>query len=249
MADTEKPAATPQAQTLKDKLKKMRMPVDDINKFLAYVTEERIKEAKKDANKRPVTSNTDDMLYTMAFRWFGLGLIIDGVNVVITGRSMSMVTYNGYKNKVRQSYPTAKFDVQLVREGDKFNVAKENGRVNYKHEIANAFSETAIEGAYCVISIDDRDYFEALNKKDFDEMKKGSKQSFLWDKWDSEFWLKSVIKRACKRHFYDVVKDIDKVDNEDYGLSDDAMNGVKASDDKKAAILAAHKKTDDDNAA
>lgn len=244
MTDTT-PATTGSAPvSLKDKLKKMRMPVDDINTFLAYVTEEKTKEAKKDSDKRPVTNNTDDMLYTMAYRWFKLGLVIDGVNVVITGRSMSMVTYHGYKNKVKQSYPDAKFDVQLVREGDTFSVSKKSGHIEYDHQIGDAFDdEKPIKGAYCVITIDGRDYFEALGKKDYTEMQNSSKQSFLWKKWESEFWLKSVIKRACKRHFYDVVKDIDLQDNEDYGIAEQ----VKASDDKKAAILAAHKGADNDN--
>jgi recombinational DNA repair protein RecT len=160
------------------------------------------------------------MLYTMFIKWWGLGLVIDGVNIVITGRAMSMVTYQGYKNKVRSVYPSAKFDVQLMREGDTFKVSKQSGKVEYSHDIADAFSEKPIIGAYCVISIDGRDYFEGLNRKDYEEMKKGSKQGYLWDKWDSEFWLKSVIKRACKRHFYDEIKEIDENDNGDYGQRD-----------------------------
>ena len=214
-------------ETLKERLKKKRVPVDEVNKFLAYVRgaqqQEAANKAKKADAPTPVTNNNNDMLYTMFIKWWGLGLVIDGVNIVITGKAMSMVTFHGYKNKVRQTYPTAKFDVQLVRDGDTFSVKKADGRVNYTHEIGDAFSEKEIIGAYCVISIDGRDYFEALNKKDFTEMKNASKQGYLWLKWDSEFWLKSVIKRACKRHFYDQVKAIDEIDNADYGLTDEAM--------------------------
>jgi hypothetical protein len=226
--------------TLKDKLKKMRMRVDDINKFLAYVEGERQKEraakAKKADANTPVLNNTDDMLYTMAFKFFGLGLIIDGINVVITGRAMAMVTYHGYKNKVKQTYPSAQFDVQLVREGDTFTLEKDSGKIEYKHTFGNPFEATPIIGAYVVISIDGRDYFEGLNKKDYDAMKNASKQGYLWDKWESEFWLKSVIKRACKRHFFDIVADIDTIDNEDYGIDE-----VKANDEKKQAIIEAAK--------
>lgn len=230
---------TDQPLTLKDRLKKKRVPVDDINKFFAYIAGEKHKELSKD--KKPVTNNTNDMLYTIFIKYWGLGLVIDGINVVITGRAMAMVTYHGYKNKVIQTYPSAKFDVQLVRENDEFSVSKESGNIKYSHKIADPFGSGEIKGAYCVISIDGKDYFEALNKKDYDEMKKSSKQSYLWDRWDSEFWLKSVIKRACKRHFYDIVAEIDKVDNEDYGLSDD----VKASDEKKQAIIEAAKNDND----
>jgi hypothetical protein len=229
-----------ESESLRDKLKQKRVPVAEINKFLAYVRGEQQKEATKEPNKRPVTSNNDDMLYTMFIKWWSLGMVIDGVNIVITGRAMSMVTYQGYKNKVRATYPSAKFDIQLVREGDTFSVRKESGKVEYKHEIGDAFSEKPINGAYCVISIDGRDYFEGLNKKDYEEMKKGSKQSYLWDKWDSEFWLKSVIKRACKRHFYDVVKEIDENDNAEYGQRDLAGGELLASTEEqiKAAVNA-----------
>lgn len=206
---------------LKKKLLKKKVPAADVNKFLAYVQSEKNKEAGKD--KKPVTGNTDDMLYTMFIKYYNLGLVIDGVNVVITGRSMAMVTFHGYKNKVRQSYPRARFDIQLVREGDNFVVGKETGRVKYTHDIGNPFDDKPIKGAYVLIRIGNDDYFEALSKRDYDEMKKASKQPFLWDKWPSEFWLKSVMKRACKRHFYDEVEEIDKLDNEMYGAVDDSM--------------------------
>jgi len=210
---------------LREKLKKKRVPVDDINRFLAYVMGEKQKEQGKD--KKPVTNNSDDMLYVLFVKYWNLGLVIDGVNVVITGRAMAMVTYHGYKNKVRQSYPNARFDIQLVRQGDTFKVGKDTGRVKYTHEIGNPFENTDIEGAYVLIRIGSNDYFEALNKRDYEEMRKASKQSFLWDKWESEFWLKSVMKRACKRHFYDEVKEIDKLDNELYGSADDVSADEK----------------------
>lgn len=234
--------------TLKDKLKKMRMPVGDINKFLAYVQGEKTREAAGKAKDpkayAPVTSNTDDMLYTMAFKWYGQGLVIDGVNVVVTGRGMAMVTYHGYKNKVKQVYPDATFDVQLVREGDTFSVSKESGAVVYQHNFGDPFTDKPIQGAYCVIKFGGNDYFEALNKKDFEEMKNSSKNPSTWTKWPSEFWLKSVIKRACKRHFNDVTIEIDKMDNEEYGLAE----RVKASDDKKADIIAKAQAANVDNA-
>ena len=216
-------------ETLRERLKKKRVPVADIGKFLAYERQARQAEQAavasaqrqgKNKPSTPVTDNDDDTIYTLFVKYYDMGVLIDGVNCVITGRAMAMVTFHGYKNKVRKTYPSAKFDVQLMREGDTFSVAKKSGRVEYDHAIADAFSEKPIIGAYCVITIDDNQYFEALNKKDFDNMAAGSKMSYLWAKWDSEFWLKSVIKRACKRHFYDIVEEIDKNDNEVYGQSD-----------------------------
>lgn len=233
----------PEPTKLKDKLKKMRMPVDKINQFLAYLEGERTKEraakAKKPDAYTPVSSNTDDQLYTMAFKFWGLGLVIDGINVVITGRGMALPTFHGYKNKVKQIYPDAVFDVQLVRKGDDFKVAKESGAVIYSHTIGDPFadSEPAIVGAYCVIKFGGNEYLETLNKRDYEAMRNASKNPSTWDKWPSEFWLKSVIKRACKRHFNDITIELDKIDNENFGLADE----VKASKSKKAAIIEAAK--------
>lgn len=240
-------ADTPEPTTLKEKLKKMRMPVDKINQFLAYIegekTKERAAKAKKPDAYTPVLSNTDDQLYTMAFKFWGLGLVIDGINVVITGRGMALPTFHGYKNKVKQIYPDAVFDVQLVREGDTVKFAKESGSVIYTHEIGDPFSEKAIQGAYCVIKFGGNEYLETLNKQDYTKMRDSSKNPSTWNKWESEFWLKSVIKRACKRHFNDITIELDKIDNESFGLAEK----VKASDSKKADIIARAQANNDSN--
>jgi hypothetical protein len=168
-----------------------------------------------------------------------MGILIDGVNAVITGRNMAMVTFHGYKNAVLRVYPEAQIDIQLVREGDDFKVAKKSGAVMYSHNIADPFAdqEAKIIGAYAVFKTKRGEFLETLNKTDYEKMEKSSKMSYLWDQWPSEFWLKSVIKRACKRHFYDIVAEIDKVDNDDFGLEEK----VKASEDKKSEIIEAVK--------
>src|SRR5690606_4123369 len=38
----------------------------------------------------------------------------------------------------------------------------------------------------------------------------------IWDAWLSEMVKKSVVKRACKTHFKDLVADIEEIDNENY---------------------------------
>lgn len=228
-------------KTLKDMLKKMNVRVADINKFTTYINGEMAKEAaakKKDSNAyAPVTNNDSNALYTLFVKFWNLGLVIDGVNVVITGRNMAMVTYHGFKNKVKSIYPDATFDVQLVREGDTFQVSKESGSVMYSHQFGDPFTEKPIKGAYCIIKIGDSDYLETLNKKDYLAMRGGSKNSGTWDKWESEFWLKSVIKRACKRHFNDITVELDKVDNDAYGLTSKNL----ASDTKQQDIIKAAK--------
>jgi hypothetical protein len=140
------------------------------------------------------------------------------VNVVVTGNNMTMVTYHGYRNAVLNVYPEAQIDVQLVREGDTFSFGKESGKISYSHKIANPFTDTKIVGAYAIFKTKRGELMESLNLADYEKMKNASKMKFLWTQWESEFWLKSVMKRACKRYFYDVVAEIDKEDNATYGL-------------------------------
>ena len=42
---------------------------------------------------------------------------------------------------------------------------------------------------------------------------------FIWDTWFDRMVLKSIIKRICNIHFKDIVKDIDKIDNETNDLN------------------------------
>jgi hypothetical protein len=207
-------------QELKDKLLAKGWTEAEVGRFFGYLDSTRRAEAAKDTSKRPVSSNSADELYSLASKWHNLGLVIDGVNVVITGKNMAMPTFHGYKNKVLATYPEAEVDMGLVRQGDTFSLAKESGAVNYSHQIADPFGNQPIVGAYVIFKTKRGEYIENLGKDDYDKMRKASKQPYLWDMWESEFWLKSVIKRACKRHFYDVVEDIDKADNEQFGAVD-----------------------------
>lgn len=212
--------------TLKSVLIEKGLPEKEAAKFALYVNNAKAEESRKDEGKaKPVTANTSEMLIALAVKFWNMDILIDGVNAIISGKNMAMVTFNGYKNKVLKTYPETQFDIQLVREGDTFNFSKKDGHVHYDHQIGDPFSQNnkPIIGAYVVFKNKRGEFLEMLNKKDFDEMKKASKQSYLWGTWESEFWLKSVIKRACKRHFYDVIAEIDKNDNDDYGLvADDA---------------------------
>jgi hypothetical protein len=170
------------------------------------------------------------------------GFALDGVNYVITGNKMYMPTYKAFKNKLYMVYPESVIDIQLVREGDAISFAKESGSVLYTHNLADPFEATEgkIRGAYCVIKNSRGEFLETLNNTDYLKMRNASKTPTTWDKWQSEFYLKSVIKRACKRHFNDVTKALEEKDNEAIGLAD----LVKASPDKKAAIIAAQTPTD-----
>ena len=235
-------ASLEEMKTLKEKLVDKKMPEAQINKIIAYLSGAIRDEVKLKAKGKPtpVTTNSIDTLYTLIFKWWNMGLAVDGVNVVITGSNMAMVTFHGYKNKVLATYPETEFDVQLVREGDQFSVAKESGAVVYSHTMGDPFEteEKKIKGAYVVFKNKRGEFIETLNMTDFEKMKKASKQGYLWGEWASEFWLKSVIKRACKRHFYDIVEEIDKLDNDDYGAGAPIPSPDETAE-KKAKVDAA----------
>jgi len=213
---------------LKKKLIDAGHDEQEVGKFLAHLHDVR------NANK-PINV-TDTYAYSAYAKVTNLGIPFDGVSAVFTGQKMFMVTADGYKNRVLKTYPETEIDMQLVREGDKFQLAKESGSVVYSHTIANPFEDKEIEGAYVVMKNKRGEFIETLNKADFEKMKNASKQGYLWKTWASEFWLKSVVKRACKRHFKDIITEIDKLDNEYYGLKDQEATKEQLDD-----IVESHK--------
>jgi recombinational DNA repair protein RecT len=178
-------------------------------------------------------------LYSLVVKYLNAGTNLDGINVILSGKNMGLITYHGYMNKVKQNHKNVFFDVQLVREGDTTQFAKESGSVIYTHTIGSPFEDNKIMGAYCVVKFDNgNESLETLNKEDFEKMKSSSRNQSTWNKWESEFWRKSVIKRACKVYFAEEVEQLEAIDNTDYGLEDE----VKASDETKSAILKANGK-------
>lgn len=150
------------------------------------------------------------------------GLNIDGDTIIIVNKGKPTVSYNyqAYKNKVLQVYPDARFDIQNVYKGDTFSFKKESGVVKYNHEITDPFStERKLIGCYCIIKIASRgEFIETLNLVEINKIRSVAKTQKIWQTWFEEMTLKSVIKRACKRHFKDIVKNIEKLDNENYDV-------------------------------
>lgn len=229
-------------QIKKKLLEKYTQPeqIELVNTSILYVQKKIGEKAKNNSGQWVAKYNfAPDFLLQSIAECVDNGFGLDGVNYVLTGNRMYMPTYKAYKNKIYMVYPDTVIDLQLIREGDEYKFAKESGAVLYTHNIADPFTETEpeIKGAYCVIKNSRGEFLETLNHRDYKEMRDSSLTPKTWDKWPSEFWLKSVIKRACKRHFNDITNAIDEKDNEATGIDD----MVKASDDKKAAIVAAAK--------
>lgn len=191
----------------------------------------------------PIAQRHSDIeLYSLVTKYLNAGVNLDGVNVVLTGQNMAMITFHGFLNKVKALHPNVFFDVQLVRGKDEFKFAKESGSIVYTHNIENPFGDDEIKGAYCVVKLNNGsgdESLELLNSRDFNEMKDKSRNTKIWDQWPSEFWRKSVIKRACKTYFAEEIAELEEIDNNDYGLQDE---DEPTPEDTKAKILAAHKK-------
>jgi hypothetical protein len=102
---------------------------------------------------------------------------------------------------------------------DDFSFLKQNGKVIYSHQIKDPFDNNAkIYGVYCIIKNRRGEFLEPLNMATIEQMKSAAKLKNVWDKWFSEMVMKSVIKRACKRHFKDITQNMDNIDNENYDL-------------------------------
>ena len=198
------------------------------------------KKKDKETNQYVNSFNINEFfIYSKITEIIENGFALDGINYVIYSNNMVLPTYHAYKNKIYMVYPESVIDLQLIREGDEYNFAKESGSVVYSHSIADPFidKEPKIIGAYCIIKNSRGEFLETLNLTDFQKMKSIASNTNTWKNWESEFWKKSVIKRACKTHFHDITKDIDAQDNE----GSDIEKFVKANESTKSSIIEAKK--------
>lgn len=149
------------------------------------------------------------------------GVYIDGEAVTLQFKGELIVSYNyqAYKNMLISVYPETLFDLQNVYEGDDFSFRKESGKVIYEHKIGNPFEkERKWIGCYCIIKNNRGEFLETLNATEVAKMRNVAMTKNIWNEWFEEMTLKSVIKRACKRHFRDIVVEAEKLDNENYDL-------------------------------
>jgi len=155
------------------------------------------------------------------------GLWLDGEDITLQFKGKVMVSYNyqAYKNKLLSVYPETLFDLQNVYEGDVFRFAKKDGKVTYDHKLTDPFKvNRKVLGAYCIIKNKRGEFIETINQDDIAKMRAVAKTQRIWEAWFTEMVLKSVIKRACKRHFKDVVTNIETLDNENYDLEEVNMD-------------------------
>jgi len=166
------------------------------------------------------------------------GLNIDGdiVSFTYRGKLMISLTYKAYKNLVLMKYPETKFDIQLVKENDKFEVKKESGKVFYTHEIADPFNDTKVIGAYCIIKNKKGECIETMSLAELEKIKSKATMKYIWNEWENEMYLKSISRRACKRHYYDITANLDRMDNENFDL-DQRITVVETKKDQSLELF------------
>ncbi len=193
---------------------------DEVNIFISYLKQ---LETEKDRNQK--LKNiwykyfTEEQAISLYNKVALDGLFIDGTTITIQFKGRVMISYNyqAYKNKLLKVYPETLFDLQNVYKEDTFSFKKESGKVIYTHNIKSPFEDDkVIIGCYCIIKNKRGEFIETLNLKEINKMRNVAKTKNIWDAWFDEMTLKSVIKRACKRHFNDVTTNIDTLDNENY---------------------------------
>ena len=143
------------------------------------------------------------------------GLVFDGQHVTLQNTGISY-DYQAYKNKMFLAYPDTVIDDDLVYASDVFNFSKSSGRVNYTHDIIDPFSreEKDIIGGYCVIKNRRGEFLTLLSASDIEKHRKVAKTDYIWKAWFVEMARKTVIKKACKKHFEDIYQIIINSDND-----------------------------------
>jgi hypothetical protein len=193
-----------------------------VGNYLTYLKFLETEKNKDQTLKNPwFTRQTEEQLIDVFKKVATDNVFIDGETITIGFRGKLLVTYNyqAYKNLVLNVYPETLFDMQNVHEGDTFSFNKESGKVIYSHKINNPFAlNKQIIGTYCIIKNSRGEFLETLNMQDIEKMKAVATTKNIWNDWQSEMVLKSVIKRACKRHFRDIVVNVEAIDNESNDL-------------------------------
>lgn len=160
-------------------------------------------------------------LWQRAQKW---GINLDGEQIWFDERLGLMTNWIGVRNMVFHRYPKARFDVQVVLEGDELTYGRTHNGVTYEYKKKNAFEElklqfkmvkgqgvildgeTNLQGAFGVLATNDgtgTEVMEIITKDDLMQIVQSSRNVFNWNKWTGEMIIKTVFKRICKRVRFD----------------------------------------------
>jgi len=183
--------------------------------------------------------NTDEYLIACFKTVDADGLIFDGQHITLQSTGISY-DYQAYKNKMLLSYPESVIDDDLVYATDVFEFNKDSGHVTYTHNIINPFDreDKDIIGGYCVIKNKRGEFLTLLSLADIEKHRKVAKTDYIWKEWFVEMARKTVIKKACKKHFNDIYQNIINLDNENNDIDNplDVSLSVKGEIEKIKTI-------------
>lgn len=205
-------------ENIKDKLKEYnQVNVDVFINYLKHLEFE--KDSEKQIKNKWFAFFKEETAIDLFCKVAQDNIFIDGESITLSfmGKILVSYDYQAYKNRLLNIYPETIFDIQNVYEGDVISFKKESGKIIYSHSITDPFlNNRKIIGAYCVIKNNRGEFLETINLEDIEKMRRTAKTDNIWKQWYSEMVLKSIIKRACKRHFKDIVTTFEKLDNENY---------------------------------
>lgn len=142
---------------------------------------------------------------------------IDGENCWFDYSNGIMFNYIAMRNAVLSIYPRGRFDQGIVLQGDEFTCGKDQNGITYDLKKSNPFarlnfsidehthqisSESNILGCYAAFWANDdtgTEVLEVMNLEDINSCIQSSKNLKSWSTYPTEFLIKTVIKRVCKR--------------------------------------------------
>lgn len=163
------------------------------------------------------------------------GLVFDGKHITWQSTGISY-DYIAYKNKMLLVYPETKFDMEVVKTGDTFNVDKVDGDITYRHIIKEPLVTAEfknIEGAYCIVRNSRGVFLTTLSKEDIAKHRRVAKTDAIWVAWFKEMVLKTVLKKSFKYHFDDIIAGVDEMDNENIDLDKVSGDDMYEEDDTR----------------
>jgi hypothetical protein len=146
-------------------------------------------------------------------------LVFDWNHITLQSTGISY-DYVALKNKMIIAYPESTIDIQLVYEWDDIEFGKTNWKVEYNHKLKNPFDskDKDIIGAYTVIKNKRWEFLTTLSKEELEKHRKTAKTDYIRAAWYKEMCMKTIMKKACKMHFWDIFTKIEEMDNDNYSL-------------------------------
>lgn len=185
---------------------------EDVERYIAYMAK-----LEKDEKNKFMQFMTDEKIAEWFRRVASEWLVFDWIHITLLS-TWIFYDYVALKNKMLIVYPESVFDIWIVYEWDDFSFSKKDWKVFYNHKIANPFSkkESDIIGAYAIVKNKRWEFITLLSKEDLQKHRETAKTDFIWKSWYTEMCMKTVTKKACKMHFWDIYTNIEEMDNENY---------------------------------